>query len=424
MRNRDWTDIAGDYMLRLMWSGKRNIRSMFETGAREDVARRLYQSVQHFITDSPWDWREAMDTAALRAGELLGDAPWRVLAIDETGLAKTGRGSVGVARQYNGRLGKVDVCQVAVCLTLVAGDVAIPVCVRLFMPEEWECDPERCHAAGVPEDLRLDMSKPAMALEMVRHLRGPGVGFDCVCGDGLYGDNPDLVAGLEQDGQLYVLDVHSDMTVWLDPPLDAAGKADGKARRIAARELAAGAPAADWREMAIRCGAAGVIRASTLARRVWTLRGDGVMREGWLLARRELGSRAVKYLVSNAPADADTDRLVRLAARRHFVERGFQNAKSCLGMHQFQVRTWRAWHHHIALVMLAYVLAETVRRLCRDTLPLMSLNDVVFVAVQVRMPPNPDVEDMLGWLLALLRRRHEERRRSMEWKSAHYNANS
>lgn len=155
---------------------------MFEAGAREDAARRLHQSVQRFITDSPRDWRAAMDTAALRAGELLGDAPWRVMAIDGTGLAKTGRGSVGVARQYNGRLGKVDVCQVAV----VAGDVAIPVCIRLLMPEEWECDPERRRAAGVPEDLRHDMGKPAMALEMVRHLRGLGGGFDCVCGDGLY----------------------------------------------------------------------------------------------------------------------------------------------------------------------------------------------------------------------------------------------
>lgn len=122
------------------------------------------------------------------------------------------------------------------------------------------------------------MSKPAMALEMVRHLRGLRVGGDCVCGDGLYGDNPDLVAGPEQDGQLYILDVHSDMTVWLDPPLEAAGKADGKARRIAARELTASVPAASWREIAIRCGTAGFIRVSTLAREVWTLRGDGVMR--------------------------------------------------------------------------------------------------------------------------------------------------
>ena len=77
------------------------------------------------------------------------------------------------------------------------------------------------------------------------------------------------------------------------------------------------------------------------------------------------------------------DRLARLAARRHFVERGFRNAKSRLGMHQFQVRMWCAWHHHMALVMLAYVLAETVRRRYRDALSLMSLNDVVLVAIQV-----------------------------------------
>lgn len=76
---------------------------------------------------------------------------------------------------------------------------------------------------------------------------------------------------------------------------------------------------------------------------------------------------------------------------------------SCLGMHQFQIRIWCAWHHHIALVMLAYVLAETVRRRCRDALPLTCLNDVVFVAVQTHIRPGPDTEDMLDRLLALLR---------------------
>ena len=100
-----------------------------------------------------------------------------------------------------------------------------------------------------------------------------------------------------------------------------------------------------------------------------------MMREGWLLVRRELGTGAVKYLISNAPADADTDCLVRL------------DAKSCLGMHQFQVRMWCARHHHMALVMLSYVLAKTMWRLCRGTLPLMSQNDVVFVAVEVRLRP-------------------------------------
>lgn len=220
-----------------------------------------------------------------------------------------------------------------VCLTLVVG-VAIPVSIGLFMPEEW--DPDRCLAAGVPDDFTHGLSRPAMALEMTRHLRRLGVGLNCVCGDGLYGDNPDLVAGIEQDGQLHVLDVHSDMTVWLDPPLDAGGKADEKARRTTSRALVADVPVSGWREIA------GTIRTRTVARGVWTLRGDGVMREGWLLARREFGTGAVKYLVSNAPADADTDHLVRLAARRHFVERGFRNAKSCLGMHQFQVRMWLA----------------------------------------------------------------------------------
>ena len=120
--------------------------------------------------------------------------------IDGTGLAKTGRGSIGVARPYKGRLGKVVVCQVAVCLTPVAGDVAIPVCIRLLMPEEWECDPERRRAAGVPEDLRHDMGRPAMALEMVRHLRGLGAGSTASAATASMGTAPIRSRALSRTG--------------------------------------------------------------------------------------------------------------------------------------------------------------------------------------------------------------------------------
>ena len=167
-------------------------------------------------------------------------------------------------------------------------------------------------AAAVTEDLTYDVSKPAMALEMVRHLKKLGGGVDCVCGDGLYGDSPDLVAGLEQDGQLYVLDVHSNMTVWLDQPLDAAGKADGKARRIAARKLAASVPAAGWRGITIRCGTAGVIRAGTLARGVWTLRGDGEERRQAV----GVGEAQERSRIARPARQPGADRRVRQPARQ------------------------------------------------------------------------------------------------------------
>lgn len=83
-------------------------------------------------------------------------------------------------------------------------------------------------------------------------------------------------------------------------------------------------------------------------------------------------------------------------------------------MHQFQVRIWHAWHHHMALIMLAHVLTGAVRRRFADTLMMMNFNDVVLVTVLARGRPDPDTEDMLAWLLALQRRMHEERMRSME----------
>ena len=103
---------------------------------------------------------------------------------------------------------------------------------------------------------------------------------------------------------------------------------------------------------------------------------------------------------------------------------GFRNANSRLGMHQFQVRIWHAWHHHMALIMLAHVLAGAVRRRFADTLLMMNFNDVVLVTVLARGRPDTDTEDMLAWLLALQRRMQEEKMRSMERKTTHYNANS
>lgn len=165
-------------------------------------------------------------------------------------------------------------------------------------------------------------------------VRRLGVGFDSVHNDGLKGSTR-TCHGLEQDGQLYVLYVHSDVTVWLDPPLDAEGKADGKARRVAPQELARLCPDRRLARNRHPLRDCRVIKARPLARRVWTLRGNGVMREVWLLAHRELETGSVKCLVPNAPADADKNRLVRLAMQCHFVALGFQDAKSCLGMHRY-----------------------------------------------------------------------------------------
>lgn len=184
-----------------------------------------------------------------------------------------------------------------------------------------------------------------------------------------------------------------------ETPPDAAEKADGKARRITARVPAADVMVFGLRGIAIRCLRAGVIRARTVARGVWTLRCDGVRRVGRLLVCWEIVIGAVKCLASNASADTDTDRPFWLASRRHFVERGLLNAQSCLGMHQFQIRMWCAWYHHMALVVSALALSDTMRRRFTDALPLMSFNNVAFDAVHLRGRPDPGTEDMLPWLL-------------------------
>ena len=125
-----------------------------------------HQSMQHLLTEGAVDWDGFGDQLAQEANALLGGAQ-SVLLIDESGFAKKGERSAGVAPQWNGRLGKVDNCQVGVFTALCRGDMASLVDVRLYLPQAWADDAPRCEQAAIPEEARNYRSKTALALEMV-----------------------------------------------------------------------------------------------------------------------------------------------------------------------------------------------------------------------------------------------------------------
>jgi hypothetical protein len=199
-----------------------------------------------------------------------GDA---VLIFDDTGFAKQGRSSVGVARQYSGTLGKTGNCQVTVNCHYAERNIAWPVATRLYLPEHWAQDTERRHKARVPDEITFQ-TKPQIALELLDQARDWGVRNACVTADADYGDNPNFLDGLESRRQRYVAAVRADFTVALS-------RRSGETHRAAG--LVAGQAARLWRSVTWREGSRGWMRARFVALRGWRVTSAGCRRAGWLI---------------------------------------------------------------------------------------------------------------------------------------------
>src|SRR5215470_8328055 len=172
------------------------------------------QQFQHFISNSPWQHEPVVEQFARDVDDTVGGKPDSCLLIDETSFVKQGNQSVGVARQWCGRLGKVDNCQVAVFAVLADGQQQAPVDVRLYLPKKWIDDPQRCDQAGVSASARQLKS----ALDMVRAARARGLRFGWVGADGGYGKEPAFLRALDDANETFVVDVHRTQSVWLEDP--------------------------------------------------------------------------------------------------------------------------------------------------------------------------------------------------------------
>jgi len=158
-----------------MQGRKENMERMAEVVPESDE-----QVLQHFLSNPAWDERGVLDQVALEADVLLGGTDESALLIDESGITKKGKKSVAVARQWNGRLGKVDNCQEGVYAALSRGSLSTLIDTRLYLPTSWVKNKGRREAAGVPSKARRTKSKAELALEMVRHYRRLGVRFSWV----------------------------------------------------------------------------------------------------------------------------------------------------------------------------------------------------------------------------------------------------
>ncbi len=174
------------------------------------------QALQYMLTDAEWSSSAVMAQVAQQADQLLGGSEESCLLIDESSFAKKGKHSVGVARQWCARLGKVDNCPGGVYAALGRGNRATLVDFRLYLPDVWTKDGERCKKAGVPEDSHEFKTKSELALERVKNQRRLGIRFKWIGADAGYGKEPAFLRGLDDMNEIFVVDVHKDQTIYLN----------------------------------------------------------------------------------------------------------------------------------------------------------------------------------------------------------------
>ena len=351
--------------------GRKSVEPMAALLAPQRV-RQTHQSLHHLVADAPWE-----DEAILKAvreyalAAITQHGPIQAWIIDDTGMPKKGRHSVGVARQYCGQLGKQDNCQVAVTLSVAHAAASLPIAYRLYLPEPWASDRARRRRAGVPEAIGF-LPKPEIALEQITAAVEQGVPVGVVLADAAYGNDSKFRQGLEALGLQYVLGIQRTTTVWPEDrrprapaPYRGGGRPPKLLRRdaahqpLAVRKLALQLPPTAYRAVTWREGSAGRLRSRFAALRVraahrdyWRTRPYG---EQWLLIEWPRGAaEPAKYWLANLPAATALKALVWTAKLRWRIERDFQELKQELGLNHFEGRSWRGFHHHATLCITAY----------------------------------------------------------------------
>lgn len=372
------------YITRTRWAGV-YLQGLFLDGERksiEPLSHRVSvpgwhgdteQALQLFVNQSIWDEQSVLQTYRHVMGEAFDD-PQGIVVIDDTGFAKKGRHSVGVARQYSGTLGKTDNCQIAVSLHYAGPTGDYPLALRLFLPESWTTQPERMQAARVPLLHQAPRTKHEIALELLDQLHSEGLPYRALVADAGYGMSVDFRRRLDDRGVTYVVGIAGNEAVLTEQPTWSVKP-----------ELARGRPPKRWylpadstppvavkrlaetlerTSFSWRQGSKGPLHAEFAWVRVWPAHRWGMGRAAddvpdpaaearWLLVEwRTDGS--IRYALSNLPATATLEEVVGVWKTRWQVEHGYQQLKEELGLDHFEGRSWPGFHHHAALCFLAY----------------------------------------------------------------------
>jgi SRSO17 transposase len=364
-KRRRWAPVS---LRGLLGPGER--KSLQPTAAR--LGLKGHDQLHHFVASPAWSDAPLRRLLVERADALVG-GPEAVLVVDDTALPKQGRLSVGVARQYCGCLGKRANCQVLVSLALARGEVPVPVGLRLFLPEAWVADAERCARAGVPEGHRRVSARAEVALAEIDRVVAAGARFGRAVADAGYGVSAAFRQGLSGRGLVWAVGIAKVQNVYspgveLRWPVARTGRprkhpvpSEDPVSAEAMLEKAA------WRRVAWRRGTKGPLAAEFAALRVppaegAQLRGGRHLpgEEVWLVGEhRPSGER--KYHLANLPPDAALEELAATIKARWVCEQAHQQLKEELGLDHFEGRSWRGLHRHALMAMVAFCFLQHLR---------------------------------------------------------------
>lgn len=344
----------------------------------KDVPDCNNQSLQHFVSNSPWKHRPVINHIQRDVTATIGDKNNGSLHVDECCFPKQGKDSAGAASQYCGRLGKIANCQVGVFLGYTKGSYRTLIDEQLYLPEEWINDGKRRKKCGVPWYVRFK-TKNQLAWEMINNAQKNKVPFNWIGMDTFYGRDSWLRNKIDEHGLIYIADIPSNLGVWLECPKTGIPmrKKHVRGRNPTREKIIEGANAVkvrdlkeqitkeNWHKVFIRDTERKELWADMACMRVFPSEDNGLPgNECWLIIRKDLeDDKEIKYQLSNAPVDTDFDRFAQMSGSRFWIERTFEDGKGIAGLTDYQLRGWTGWHHHMTMTLLAmlYLLLLTIK---------------------------------------------------------------
>jgi SRSO17 transposase len=354
------------------------LMSPIERKSMEPIAINLLniqrvRSMQHFVSSGVWDLDRLAQRHKKETAKTVAD-PLGVLSADSSEFAKQGKDSVGVARQYCGRLGKTENCQSGVFIGYSSPKGYVLLDRRLFLPEIWftEDYEQRWKKCKIPDDTPF-RTKPQLAMEMVNKIYAsdlfPAKWITC---DTVFGNSPDFIDNLPEE-LFYLAEVPSNTHVWRSRPQTHVPAYSGKGRRPTKTKLKDGEPKSEevkkiaedpsleWETVILDEGSKGPIVAKIARLRVVESRDGLPGKERWLFLRRCPDTGETKYFLSNAPVDIHIDEMARVCILRWPIEQCFKEGKNKIGMGDYEHRSWQAWHRHMTFVFIAQLFLLRLR---------------------------------------------------------------
>jgi SRSO17 transposase len=343
--------------------------SHLERKTCEPIARRAgvqRKPVQVFVGGGKWDDEAVLGEMRKHVAEAFHD-PEATFVLDGSGFPKKGTASCGVQRQWCGRLGKVDNCQVGVFLACVSQGRVGPLGRRLYLPREWAKSAARRRKCHVPQGVRF-AEKWHLGLKLIEQARQVPHGW--VVADDEFGRVSELRAKLRRRGQRYVMDVPCNTLVRVreGEPSATNRRRKGKTKRGGPRRppwvrvdvWAAQQPASRWRRIEVRPGEKGPLTVEVLHAPVET---RGKAQERLVVIRTVESQPKTHYTLNNAAASVAVEGIVGAHGDRHRIEEMFELGNGEVGLDHYEVRSWVGWHHHMTLSLLAlwYLVQERQR---------------------------------------------------------------